>query len=188
MTKKELRKKYKDLRKNLTLESIEDLSISIANNCLKLPIWKHENYHLFLTITELKEIETEFLLQILSGKDKNVILSRTDFETREMEHILLTDNLRIQKNQWNIPEPINGFSVPENSIDVVFIPLLAFDSNGNRVGYGKGFYDLFLSKCKKDVIKVGLSYFEQEDEIQDIYPNDIALDYCVTPNMIYTFK
>ena len=52
---------------------------------------------------------------------------------------------------------------------MVFVPLLAFDKAGNRVGYGKGFYDLFLSECRQDVIKVGLSFFEAEEEIPGIF-------------------
>lgn len=188
MNKKELRKKYKDLRKTLNENEIEDLSLAIANQTLKLPIWNFENYHLFLTITEHREVDTEFLLQILSGKDKNVILSRSDFETREMNHVLLTDNLKIVKNEWNIPEPVGGIPIANEMIDVVFIPLLAYDKKGNRIGYGKGFYDLFLSKCKKEVVKIGLSFFEPEEEIQDVFESDIALDYCVTPNTIYNFK
>lgn len=187
MQKKELRKKYKEFRKNIDSEKLEELSLMIANNCLQLPIWNLENYHLFLSIIEHKEVDTEFLLQILSGKDKNVILSRSDFETRQMNHVLLTDNLKIIKNQWNIPEPVNGIPIADELIDVVFIPLLAYDKNGNRVGYGKGFYDLFLSKCKKNVIKVGLSLFEPEEKIEDVFENDIALNYCVTPNKIYEF-
>ena len=187
MQKKELRKKYKELRKTIDSEKLEELSLAIANNCLQLPIWNFENYHLFLSITEHREVDTEFLLQILSGKDKNVILSRSDFEAREMNHVLLTDNLKIAKNEWNIPEPVGGIPIADEMIDVVFIPLLAYDKKGNRVGYGKGFYDLFLSKCKKDVVKIGLSFFESEEEIQDVFENDIALDYCVTPNTIYKF-
>lgn len=188
MQKKELRKKYKELRKAIDSEKLEDLSLAIANNCLQLSIWDFENYHLFLSIIEHREVDTEFLLQILSGKDKNVILSHSDFETRKMNHVLLTDNLKIVKNEWNIPEPVNGIPISDEMIDVVFIPLLAYDKNGNRVGYGKGFYDLFLSKCKKNVIKVGLSLFEPEEKIEDVFENDIALNYCVTPNKIYEFN
>ena len=187
MTKKELRKKYKELRKNLSFDAIEDLSLQIANNALKLPIWNFENYHIFLTIHEHKEVQTDYLLHILNGKDKNVIVSKSDFENRTMNHILLTDNITIKKNEWNIPEPQNGFSVADNQIDVVFVPLLAYDVFGNRVGYGKGFYDLFLSKCKPDVVKIGLSFFDPEKLIEDVFTEDVRLDYCITPNTIVKF-
>lgn len=188
MTKKELRQKYKDLRNTLSFDQIEDLSLQIANQALKLPVWNFENYHIFLSIEEHKEVQTDYLLHILNGKDKNVIVSKADFETRKMDHFLLTDNVTIKKNEWNIPEPQNGFSVADEQIDVVFIPLLAFDTFGNRVGYGKGFYDIFLSKCKPNVVKIGLSFFDAEPIIKDAYELDIRLDYCVTPNKIYDFS
>ena len=187
MTKKELRKKYKELRNDLSFDAIEDLSLQIANQALKLPIWNFENYHIFLSIHEHKEVQTDYLLHILSGKDKNVIVSKSDFETRTMNHVLLTDNVTIKKNEWNIPEPQNGFSVADNQIDVVFVPLLAYDVFGNRVGYGKGFYDLFLSKCKPDVVKIGLSFFDPEEIIEDVFLEDVRLDYCITPDTIVKF-
>ena len=72
-------------------------------------------------------------------------------------------------------------------MDVVFVPLLAFDEKGHRVGYGKGFYDRFLSQCKPEIIKIGLSFFEAEKEISYSGKNDIMLDHCITPNEIYSF-
>lgn len=187
MNKQELRKKYKELRAQLSYDEVEDLSMQIANESLNLPIWNFENYHLFLSIHEHKEVQTDYLLHILSGKDKNIIVSKADFETRKMAHVLLTDNVVIRKNEWNIPEPQNGFAVSDDAIDVVFVPLLAYDVLGNRVGYGKGFYDLFLSQCKPNVIKVGLSFFEPEPVISNVFINDVKLDYCVTPNQVFKF-
>ncbi len=186
--KSSLRSKYRSLRKALTSEYIESQSLEIANNLLKLPVWEYEFYHLFLTISEKKEIHTEPLLHILQGKDKNIVLSKSDFETREMQNFLLTDTTLIKKNKWDIPEPVDGIEVPASKIDVVFVPLLAFDKSGHRVGYGKGFYDIFLANCRKDVIKIGLSLFDAEEEIPGILSSDVALDYCVSPHHIYKFK
>jgi 5-formyltetrahydrofolate cyclo-ligase len=104
-----------------------------------------------------------------------------------MTNYLLTDNTKFQKNEYNVYEPVDGIEVPNAKIEVVFVPLLAYDKKGNRVGYGKGFYDSFLSKCPEDVIKVGLSFFEPEETIEDVSPNDIRLDYCVTPATSYSF-
>jgi 5-formyltetrahydrofolate cyclo-ligase len=187
MFKKELRKKYKELRQGLTPEAIEHKSLAIANRLLQLDIWYKTYYHLFLSIEEQKEIDTEFILQILVGKDKEIVVSKSDFATLGMTHYLLTDNTKFKKNEYNIPEPVDGLEVPVTKIDVVFVPLLAFDLKGNRVGYGKGFYDKFLSQCKPDTIKIGLSFFETEDKIDDISENDILLDFCVTPNKLYFF-
>ena len=187
MNKKELREKYKNKRQELNSTQIDELSMAIANNVLKLDIWSHIYFHVFLPIESQKEVNTEFILHILQGKDKEIIISKSDFETLEMTHFLLTDNTKIKKNKYNIPEPENGIEVPTNKIEVVFVPLLAFDKLGNRVGYGNGFYDKFLSKCKSDTIKIGLSFFEAEKNIEGIFENDIKLDFCVTPIQIYNF-
>lgn len=187
MSKFELRKKYKGLRHQLTKNDIEDKSLAIANQLLKLDIWQHSFYHIFLPIEEQQEINTEYILHILGGKDKNIVISKSNFEDYSMSHFLLTDNTRLKKNDYNIPEPMDGIPILSHQIDVVFVPLLAFDNSGNRVGYGKGFYDRFLSECKPETLKIGLSFFETEDEDLDASENDIRLDYCVTPNTIFQF-
>ena len=187
MIKSELRHLYKKCRQQLSTERIDEQSLAIANQLLQLDIWNHSFYHIFLSITEHKEVDTDYILNILSGKDKNIIISKSDFNTLRMTHFLLTDNTVIKKNEWNIPEPVDGIEIASNKIDVVFVPLLAFDKQGNRVGYGKGFYDTFLSECKPKTIKVGLSFFEAEENIDDVFETDIKLDYCVTPNNIYHF-
>ena len=187
MLKKELRTKYKALRSQLSDNDLEEMSLAIANKVLALPVWEKNYFHIFLPITEHKEVDTEFILHLLSGKDKEIIISKSDFETRKMTHFLLTDNTKIKKNEYNIPEPVDGLEVPTKKIDVVFVPLLAYDKTGHRAGYGKGFYDKFLSECKPETIKIGLSFFEPEELIDDVFENDVKLDYCVTPDRVYEF-
>lgn len=187
MNKKELREKYKGKREKLTSDELEEMSLAIANMTLRLPIWDKTYFHLFLSIEEQKEVSTEYLLHLLSGKDKEIIISSANFDTRKMTHFLLTDNTKIRKNEYNIPEPIDGIEVPSSKIDVVFVPLLAYDKNGHRVGYGKGFYDKFLSECKDDVVKIGLSFFDPEENIDGVFENDVRLDFCVTPTALFNF-
>ncbi|MDO7171052.1 5-formyltetrahydrofolate cyclo-ligase [Mariniflexile sp. AS56] len=187
MLKAELRKQYKTLRNALSTPEVDDFSLSIANQLLKLPIWELSFYHIFLAIEEHKEVNTDYILNILSGKDKHILISKSDFETGLMTHFLLTDNTVIKKNSYNIPEPVDGIEILNDKIEVVFIPLLAFDKKGNRVGYGKGFYDRFLANCKPETIKIGLSFFEAETEITNLFESDIRLDYCVTPKEVYKF-
>ncbi len=187
MTKKELRASYKSLRATLSNSEIDEMSLAVANNLLTIPIWDATYYHLFMTIEEQKEIVTEYVLQILAGKDKEIVVSKSNFDTFEMTHYLMTDNTKFKKNDYNILEPIDGIEVPVSKMDVVFIPLLAFDTSGYRVGYGKGFYDRFLSACKPETIKIGLSLFEPENQIDDASLNDVKLNYCVTPSKVYQF-
>ena len=187
MTKQELRKKYKELRQAMPLEATQDESLAIANKLLTLDIWSKTYFHIFLAMETQKEVHTDFILNILAGKDKEVIVSRSDFESCSMVHYLLTDNTKLVVNPYGIPEPVDGIEVSSDKMDVVFVPLLAFDEKGHRVGYGKGFYDRFLADCKPDVVKIGLSFFEAEAEDIPHNPTDIALDYCVTPERVYKF-
>ena len=186
MTKADIRKKYKALREQLSENQIEDNSLAIANQLLQLDIWNHSFYHIFLPIEEQKEVNTEYILNILAGKDKNIVISKSNFEDYSMSHFLLTDSTTLKKNEYNIPEPIDGIAISSSQIDIVFVPLLAFDTKGSRVGYGKGFYERFLSECKPETLKIGLSFFESEEDIE-ASENDVKLDYCVSPNEVYLF-
>ena len=188
MTKSELRKKYKTFRQQLSESQIEDYSLAIANQLLKLNIWGFSFYHIFLTIEEQKEINTDYILNILAGKDKNIIISKSNFKNHNLTHYLLTDNTKIIKNEYNIPEPIDGIEIKTSQIEIVFVPLLAFDKTGNRIGYGKGFYDRFLAECNAETIKIGLSFFEAEEGFVEASEEDVRLDYCVTPENFIVFE
>lgn len=188
MTKKDLRLKYKTLRAAMPLADIESASLAIANRLLDVDIWDKTYYHIFLTMENQKEVHTDVIQHILCGRDKDIIVSRSDFESCSMVHYLLTDSTKIAVSAYGIPEPVDGIEVPSAKMDVVFVPLLAYDTKGHRVGYGKGFYDRFLSECKPGVIKIGLSFFEPEQHDIPHNETDIALDYCVTPERVYRFK
>jgi len=187
MTKAEIRKVYKQKRKDLSKEAIEEKSIAIANQVLKLDIWQHTYYHLFLTIHRQKEINTEMLMHVLQGKDKQIVISKSNSKDYSLSHFLLTDSTPIKENYFGIPEPKNGIEVHVEKIDVVFVPLLAFDQKGHRIGYGKGFYDRFLKQCRNNTIKIGLSFFEPLEQPLQPQPHDITLDATVTPKGSYWF-
>jgi 5-formyltetrahydrofolate cyclo-ligase len=70
---------------------------------------------------------------------------------------------------------------------MVIVPMLAFDRQGNRVGYGKGYYDSFLKQCRPDCIKVGVCYFEPIAQIDDAGDFDVPLNFCITPQQVYVF-
>ncbi|NND88268.1 MAG: 5-formyltetrahydrofolate cyclo-ligase [Flavobacteriaceae bacterium] len=187
MDKSSLRIKYKKLRAELSEATIAEKSLEIANRLLELDIWSYTYYHIFLSIVHHREIQTDNILHILQGKDKSVIVPKANFETGVMTHILLQEHTRLKLSDYGIPEPVEGLIVDPTQIEVVFIPLLAYDQKGNRLGYGKGFYDRFLSQCRPECVKVGLSLFEPEPRIiSDVH--DVSLDHCVTPSQIYNFK
>ena len=182
-----LRTKYKKLRAAMTPQERDEASLAIANLALTMDIWEREYYHIFLPIERLLEVNTEYILSILSGKDKHILLPKTNFEAGTMQQFLLLDNTKLKKNAHGIVEPEDGIEIAFAKADIIFIPLLAYDQQGNRLGYGKGFYDRFLAECRPDAIKIGLSFFEPEEGHLPQEPQDIALNYCISTKKIYKF-
>ena len=185
MNKIEARKKYLDLRKKLDNVQIISKSISISNNLQDLPIWEHNFYHIYLPIKEKNEVDTMPIINILKNKKKKVLIPKSDFNNTTMKSFLLNDNTVLKKNNYGITEPINNEEFL-GRIDVIFIPLVAYDLFGKRVGYGKGFYDKFLRNQNNKILRVGLSFFNPEKRIK-IDEHDENLDFCVTPNRIFSF-
>jgi 5-formyltetrahydrofolate cyclo-ligase len=116
------------------------------------------------------------------------LLPRVNFQTNEIENLKFTKITKLVKNAWEIREPTENQLIETEKIDVVLVPLLCFDRQGFRVGYGKGFYDRFLKNCRADCLKIGLSYFAPVEEIIDTRTFDVNLDFCVTPKKIFTTK
>ena len=187
--KSELRNTYSLKRKNLSDYQINKRSILISKKLLDIPIWDKEFYHIFLTSKKNNEIETKFILSMLAQKNKKVVVPRL-IDLNNLEHILLTKQTILKENSYGIPEPqkYNNKIIFPQELDVIIVPLYVFDLNGNRVGYGKGYYDRFLKNCRDDVIKIGISLFEPVKSISGISRNDIALNYAITSNSIFNFQ
>ena len=185
MNKAQLRKLYKKKRLSLSTDEVQHKSVQIANNLLQLDIWHYDYYHLFLPIKKWNEVDTQPIMNILMSKDKNIVISRSDFDSIQMINILLEEQTVIKENKYGIPEPVNGERISDHLMDVVFVPLLITDQEGYRVGYGKGFYDRFLANCRPNVLKIGISFFEPINEIEDVHEMDVTLDMVVTPEKIY---
>ena len=185
-TKAALRTEYQKCRDALSEEQIAERSIEISNLSLTLKIWEYSFYHLFVTAEKNKEVDTSYLLSVIQGKDKQPIIPKIVDDNR-LDHFLLSDQTLLKNNRWGIPEPLGGITINPQQIEVVFVPLLVFDQQGHRVGYGKGYYDRFLVQCSESTLKVGLSFFDPVSKIEDIETHDIALDFALTPERIYAF-
>lgn len=140
-------------------------------------------------IEENKEPNTHLFTDYLEFKNPELLISypKTDVFLGEMVAVATDRETEFIKNEFNIYEPEDGRRMEADEIDLVFVPLLAFDKKGYRVGYGKGFYDKFLAACRKDCIKIGFSYFEPVDEITDKADFDVPLNLCITPQSVYVF-
>ena len=190
MDKATLRKLFLEKRQNLSRSEYWMKTDDLMNQ-FKLLNWSdYRMVHIFMPISKNNEVDTFSILNYFKGNFPNlkIAVPRTDFKKLEMENVLYDHECTILgRNKFDIPEPIHGEVISANQIDLVFVPLLAFDQMGNRAGYGKGFYDRFLMTCRPDVKKIGLSYFDPVEEIDDLNEFDIKMDSCICPDKIWNF-
>lgn len=190
MNKSALRKIYLDRQRSLSETERREKSLRITEHFwVYFDLADIRSVHLFLPIRKKGEVDTVFLLNGLRRDYPHIrlVLPRVDFAADDLEHLAYDARTALKKNRWGIAEPVGGDLVDEKELDLILVPLLCFDEEGHRVGYGRGFYDRFLSRCRKAVPKVGLSYFPPVGDIPDVGAHDVRLDLCITPEKIYRF-
>jgi len=181
MLKKELRAIYKEKRKILTSEEIARFQESINKQIYEFDFSDIKTIHVFLPIEKQKEINTYPIIQFLQKQQKTLVVSKSCFKTSTLEHFIFDSQTVLETNKYGIPEPINAKKIAVKEIDLVFVPMLISDEKNYRVGYGKGFYDRFLSECKVDVKTIGLNFFTPITNIEDVNSYDIPLDKVIYP-------
>jgi 5-formyltetrahydrofolate cyclo-ligase len=145
--------------------------------------------HTFLPIEKKREPNTWLIVDRIRRDFQHIRISipKVNLKSTDLEHVYFDSLQRVELNDWGISELEEGVPTPIEKIDMVIVPLLAFDQSGHRIGFGKGYYDKFLAKCRKDARKVGLSFFPPELQIKGLESHDIALDCCITPYRMYNF-
>jgi len=181
-----LRSHYKKKRFSLTKQEVDDLSQRVCKQLDKLNIWKLKHYHIFISILKYNELDTSSIINKLKSEQKIIIVPK--ISNNELVHIAINDETKFGLNEYGIKEPNDGNHFIIENLDIIFIPLLAFDIEGHRVGYGKGYYDRFLKLTNNSTLKIGLSFFDPINKILDIDDNDVKLDYCVTPKQVHKFN
>jgi 5-formyltetrahydrofolate cyclo-ligase len=179
------RQLFKKHRSELTDNEVKDLNKAIFKNLLKTDLFKKTYYHIYLSNSLNNEVETDEVIKLLFKKNKRVYVPKIMGEN--LIHIEINKNTSYSENQFSVREPSSANSSDPKIFDVVFIPLLAYDKSGERVGYGGGYYDRFLLNTKKNVLKVGLSFYEPVEKILNVEEHDIKLDYVITPKIVYNF-
>ncbi len=190
MTKQQLRKIFKQKRTALSPEIQAVWNERIFSHLKSLDWTTCQYCHIYLPIEKNHEPNTLNLIHWLQHRFPNMhlVVSSSHLDDLSMSHYLLDETVRLLPNRWGIPEPVDGIEVKEELIDVVLVPMLVCDQSGNRVGYGKGFYDRFLQKCRPDILKIALSFFEPIEQVDDTDIYDIPVDVCISPSEIYYFK
>ena len=189
ITKAALRTAYKQRRRELTEKDRLILDDLILIQFQKLIL---HDVHALLSYWPIKshyEINTLPITDYLTFKipGLRVCFPKTDFAQTKLQAVEVDKNTSFEINHAGIGEPVDGELIYPEELDMVFVPMLAYDKRGYRVGYGKGFYDRYLHLCKKNVIKIGFSYFEPEDLIPEVNEFDIPLNLAITPHCIYEF-
>ena len=188
MNKEAIRSLFKEKRGELTKEEIRSLSDQILVHFCEFLSSKGDidHVHLFLPIERLNEVDTFPLFYKLQEKDFRIYTSIVNKAKDSLDTLEITLTTRFVNDTWGIPLPAEAMRVTTENIQLILIPLLAYDTRGYRLGYGKGYYDKYLSEMDRKVLKLGLSFFEPMDRIPE-ETHDIPLDLCITPNGIRNF-
>lgn len=189
MTKDQLRTVYKEKRAAIPVAHRAKLEDLILIQFQKLDIEIPSLIMTYAVLEKMNEFDPEPITDYCYFKNPRQVLFYPVIHptSNVMQSIVVKDDTMFELNRFGIPEPVDGLPMFPEEIDLVLIPLLAYDKKGHRVGYGKGYYDRFLKECKDDCIKIGFSFFEPEEGIQGVNRNDVKLDYCITPERIYSF-
>ena len=189
MIKSTVRKEFLERRMNIHEEELRQQTVLIAFNFRKVilpPVRYLLSYNALASRHEFDVAVCEEILQ-----EQNPVMRITwpkiHVDMLDMEAVQVEKDGLFIKNKFNILEPIGGAIVPPQNLDIIFVPLVAFDERGYRVGYGKGYYDRYLAQCRPDAIKIGFSFFDAVEYIEDIDEFDVPLNFCITPHRIYEF-
>ena len=187
--KKNLRQKLLAERKDLNDAEYELRSQQITDRLLFLPeIQRADCIHIFWPILKNREIDTRPLIRALTASGKKCVLprivhySQTPEGTPRMQHCFFTGETNLRANRWDVYEPVTTMTVPVASLDAVIVPALAVDIHGIRLGYGKGFYDEFLTDVSCPILCPVFNSFLKEKLPTESH--DIPVDILVTEQMV----
>lgn len=186
LTKKELRTIYKEKRMALSQDEVNFLSQKLLENfILQFNVIENQKVNIFLSIEKFNEVNTQIFIDYFFDKKVRVFVPK--IQNEKMISVEIFPDSEFEINSWGIKEPVSNID-SNVELDYVLTPLLYCDRFGNRVGYGKGFYDSFFSGDLKVHNKIGLNFFPPNEDISDIFRNDVALDGLITSSRYFNFK
>ena len=170
MTKQEARRKAKAAVAAMSDAEKEWASGAIVDALTSLDaVRKCKRPFVFLSAED--EPDTHELIGLLLALEKTVSVPRTVGD--EMEAVVITPYTDFRKNKWGIEEPVRGHAATD--IDLAVVPLVAFDDDGNRLGYGGGNYDRALPFASSDAVIIGIAFAEQRVPTVPALPHDIRI-------------
>lgn len=189
MIKKIARQLYREKRKALSAVQRQKMDDLILIQFQRLPLPELKSMLSYHPLEQHQEPNTQLCTDFLEFRNPGLEIAfpRTNTLTWDMAAIGSNDDTEFELGPFDLVEPAKGPEIDPAGIDLILVPLLAHDISGYRVGFGKGVYDRFLSRCRPDCIKVGLSYFAPIEKIDDRDEFDVPLNFSVTPETFYVF-
>ncbi len=183
---KETRKKFKAMRESLSVQEIEAYSLAATDNILAL-LDDFKGANIFLCFNPFgAEINLKELYQQLLDNGKSLYFPKSDVKTHQLTF------LKIQNLEEDFIEGTYGILEPKDNLEALtdfnqqiisITPGLIFDEQGNRCGYGAGFYDRYFAS-NPEIIKIGVAFDFQVVKSLETNSWDIPLDYIVTNNRL----
>ncbi|HMP98134.1 MAG TPA: 5-formyltetrahydrofolate cyclo-ligase [Cyclobacteriaceae bacterium] len=191
MTKQELRKIY--LAKRAALSEAEYLHMNrqiCEQFFFNFDLSFIKVIHTYLPISSKREPDTWLIIDRIRREYPHIRIAipKVNAEKNELEHYFFEGLHQLNTNSWGIQEPKQGIPCEPEKLDLVLVPLLAYDQQGHRLGYGKGYYDKFLVQCRVECKKIGIAFFEAETVIPEIHPLDEKLKAVLNPYRIINFN
>lgn len=176
--KASLRAHLKNLRRNFSQPERQPANATIFAHIMSLPEYRAaEVIHTFVSWRD--EVDTHAIIKASFAAGKRVAVPRVPPDKSQLEHYFIFDFAALVPGTLGILEPLSGPQAHANThFDVIFVPGLAFDRSGNRLGYGRAYYDQFLVKSM--ALKIGLAFALQIVEEVPVAPHDQRVDMIIT--------
>lgn len=180
MDKKSIRKKILDIRENIKEDTKSELDKLIFNYLINNEIYKNAK-RIFIYVSYKNEVDTKNIIRYSLSEKKQIYVPKTFKEEKSMKAININSLDELIVDNYSILEPkVVDKNHKEVEFDLIIMPAVSFDKKGNRIGYGAGYYDRYISKLDYDIIKIGLAYDFQIVHNIDSEEHDVKVDYIIT--------
>ena len=177
-----LRQHLRTQRQSLSASDVASTSLKITDLCCQLAEFQIAQHIAFYVANE-NEIDTRYLFE------KTIALGKTTYfpvlNENHLDFVKTDYHTTFVKNKFDILEPSSGEKIDPNTLDIVFVPVVGFNELCHRIGRGKGYYDQTLAHINRPAF-IGLAYAFQKTELPEREPWDIAMDFVVTEEKIYS--
>jgi len=183
--KDRLRRQVRERRLGLATAWVAETSRSVQTRALALPAWTDASV-VGCYLAMPGEVTTELILERGRSDGKTVCVPAYDRTSGEYALVCLKADSGIVAGPMGVPEPASGERIGSGAVDCIFVPALAFDADGSRLGHGGGHYDRILAGVRRNTVKVGLAFGFQIYESIPVLGHDVPMDVVVCEDKTIT--